>query len=74
MSTKPMPPCKIEFGATAEGVLQVTYIFEGYTPSFTVIDCGPTLPSINDVKEIWRLANDPKEREPLRLIEDIVDG
>ena len=36
--SKPMPPCEIKFGYTAEGDRQVTYTFEGYTPSFTVID------------------------------------
>ncbi len=71
--SKPMPPCEIKFGYTAEGDRQVTYTFEGYTPSFTVIDCGPLLPSRADVKEVWRLANDPKELEPLRLVKDKVD-
>jgi hypothetical protein len=68
-----MPPCTIAFGANEHGVGYIEYTFEGYEPLKITPFVGHW-PQPEEIQELWAMANDPKEREPLRLVKDDEDG
>jgi len=65
----PQPPCRISFGANEHGVGFAEYTFEGYEP-LKITPFRGGFPEPEEIQELWAVANDPREPEPLRLVKD----